>query len=74
MGKRYICKNATCKYNGMTAKRLRALLVKRQYPNGSTYVSKDDFENIDDSINADFEALGNERVVNRFPKLEKALF
>jgi len=74
MEKRYICKNASCKYNGSNAKRIRTLLVKRQYFSGSTYVSKDDFDYIGDSINRDFEALGKEKVVNKFPKFDKLLF
>lgn len=74
MEKRYICKNAICKYGGSSAERINDVFIRRQYPKGSTFVLKDDLESLGDSIDNDFKASGLKRDRGKFPKFEKALF
>lgn len=73
--KRYVCKNAICKYGGLFSERTKEFLAKRQYPKGSSFVFKDDLESIGDSIDIDFkESSLDERVIVRMPTFERRLF
>ena len=72
--KRYICKNAICKYNGSSSERMKEFLVRRQYPKGSTFVLAEDLIDLGDSIEKDFEASGFKRVKGKFPKFDSPLF
>lgn len=74
MKKRHICKNAIVLYDGNIDEIIKAKLIAKQYPQGSTLASKEDLVDIGDIIDSDYEKAGLIRVKRQFPKFDHPLF
>ncbi len=68
-----ICKNAICKYDGLSGRETRARLARQQFPKGSTCVSEDDLEPLGYNIKNDLMRFGKGREVS-YPPIPKKLF